>query len=106
MELVQLQPNRADLHNDLGIILGNSQQNDAAIEHFQTAVKLDPKFAKAYGNLALSLARANRTAEAIATSKRGIEVARSTGQQDDAKLAEEWLTHYRDELRHARPQSQ
>lgn len=95
---VQLQPNRAELHNDLGVILGKNQQNEAAIEHFQIAVKLDPKFVQAYSNLALSLAFVNRSAEAIATSQRGIEVARSTGQQEAAKLAEEWLTHYREEL--------
>jgi tetratricopeptide (TPR) repeat protein len=105
-QAVQLQPNRADLHDELGSMLGKNHEYDAAIEHFQTAVKLDPKFVRAYSNLALSLALANRPTEAIATSQRGIEVARATGQQDVAKLAEEWLTHYREELRHAGPQSQ
>jgi protein O-mannosyl-transferase len=97
-QAIELEPNRADLHNDLGIILGKNQQNDAAIEHFQIAVKLDPKFAQAYSNLALSLALINRPSEAIATSQRGIAVARSTGQLDVAKLSEEWLMHYQEEL--------
>jgi tetratricopeptide (TPR) repeat protein len=105
-QAVQLQPNRADLHNQLGVMLNKNQQNDSALEHFQTAVKLDPKFAEAYANLALSLAFANRPTEAMATSQRGIEVARSTGQHDVAKLAEEWLTHYQEELRRAGAQSQ
>jgi Flp pilus assembly protein TadD len=98
-QAIQLQPSRADLHNELGAILGKSQQNDAALEHFQAAVKLDPKFAEAYGNLAVSLALANRPAEAIAASQRGIELAHTTGQHEVAKSAEEWLTHYREELR-------
>jgi tetratricopeptide (TPR) repeat protein len=97
-QAIVLQPNRAGLHNDLGIVLGKNQQNEAAIEQFQIAVKLDPKFAQAYSNLALILARLNRPAEAIATSQRGIDVARSTGQQEIVKVAEEWLGHYRDEL--------
>jgi tetratricopeptide (TPR) repeat protein len=97
-QAIELEPNRADLHNDLGIVLGKNQQNDAAIEHFQIAVKLDPRFAQAYSNLALTLALINRPAEAIATSQRGIAVARSTGQMDVAKLSEEWLTHYQEEL--------
>jgi protein O-mannosyl-transferase len=97
-QAILLQPSRADLHNDLGVLLGKKEQNEAAIEQFQIAVKLDPKLAQAYSNLALILARLNRPAEAIATSQRGIDVARSTGQQEIVKFAEEWLSHYRDEL--------
>lgn len=97
-QAIELEPNRADLHNDFGIILGKNQQNDAAIEHFRIAVKLDPRFAQAYSNLALSLALINRPSEAIATSQQGIAVARSTGQLDVAKLSEEWLMHYQEEL--------
>lgn len=105
-QAIRLEPNRADLHNELGVVLGKNQQNEAAIEQFEIAVRLDPKFAQAYGNLGLSLALINRPAEAIEISQRGIEVARSTGQQDVAKLAEEWLAHYREELRRADPRSQ
>ena len=97
-QAIVLQPNRADLRNDLGVLFGKNQQNEAAIEQFQIAVKLDPKYAQAYSNLALILARLNRPAEAIAVSQRGIDVARSTGQEEIVKLAEEWLSHYRDEL--------
>jgi tetratricopeptide (TPR) repeat protein len=105
-QALRLQPNRADLHNELGTILGKNKQNEAAIEHFRIAIELDPKFAQAYGNLGLSLALNNRPAEAIASSQRGIDVARSTGQLDVAKLGEEWLAHYREELRRASSQSQ
>jgi tetratricopeptide (TPR) repeat protein len=98
-QAIQLAPRRADLECDLGTLLGENQQYEAAVEHFQAALGHAPNFAKAYFNLALSLARLNRPTEAIATFNRGIQVARSNGQQDLAKSAEEQLAHYREELR-------
>jgi tetratricopeptide (TPR) repeat protein len=105
-QAIELAPNRADLEYDLGTLLGENQQNEAAVKHFQAALAHDPNFAKAYFNWAVSLAQLNRRTEAIAISKRGIEVALSNGQQDVAKLGEEWLMHYQEELRRAGPQSQ
>jgi Flp pilus assembly protein TadD len=96
---VQLAPSRADLHDELGVIFGRSNQNQLAIEQFQAAVQLDPNLARAYNNLAVSLALANRPGEAISAAQRGIEVGRAIGQQDIVRVAQEWLSHYREELR-------
>ncbi len=102
MQAIQLQPGRADLHNSLGVLLGKNERANEAIAEFQAALRVDPKSAQAYSNLALTYALTGRSEEAIATSQRGIEVARSTGHQEEAKMAEEWLTHYRAELEQTR----
>lgn len=102
---IRLSPTRADLHNDLGVILGQNSENELAIEQFQTAIVLDPRLARAYNNLAVSLALASRSAEAISMAERGIEVARSAGQKEAVQMAEEWLSHYREELRQVQAKS-
>lgn len=98
---IKLDGNQPDVHNNLGDALRKSSQIDRAIEHYQTAVRLKLDFMPACANLAQTLALANRSQEAIAVSEKSIEVARSTGQQEALEQFEEWLKHYRTELRRA-----
>jgi tetratricopeptide (TPR) repeat protein len=102
---IQLAPSRADLHDALGVVFGQNNQNQLAVEQFQMAVQLDPKLARAYSNLAMSLALINQSAEATLAAQRGIEVARATGEQETLRITEEWLAHYREELRRAGTQA-
>jgi tetratricopeptide (TPR) repeat protein len=106
---IELRPSRADVHINLADILSESGQPGKAIEHYQTALRLQPEFVPAYINLAKTLAALGRSQDAIATARRGIEVARSSGQKVDAEKIEEWLMHYQTELKRnstADPQSQ
>lgn len=103
---IRLQPARSDLHSELGILLGKAGRNQKAIEEFERALQIDPHFAQAYINLAMVLALANQPAEAIAASERGIALAKSTGKHDIAQAGQEWLDHYRAELRDSKQTQQ
>lgn len=59
-----LQPDYPDLHNYLGIAYGNAGMVDDAIEEFETALKINPKYIKARLNLALVLYENERYPEA------------------------------------------
>jgi tetratricopeptide (TPR) repeat protein len=45
------QPNDADLHNNLGVVLRELGQADAAVGHFRRAIQLNPAFVDAQMNL-------------------------------------------------------
>lgn len=98
-QAVRLRPDFADAHSGLAEALRQAGQPQKAIEHYETALRLKPDFLQAYISLAVVLSSQNRSGEAIATAEKGIAVARSTGHQAQAEQIEEWLKHYRAELR-------
>ncbi|MBM3852101.1 MAG: tetratricopeptide repeat protein [Verrucomicrobia bacterium] len=53
-------PSAPALHNNLGVALLRSGDLDAAIHHFQLALRLDPAHADARSNLALATAAKSR----------------------------------------------
>ena len=52
---VSSQPDSADAHNLLGVALASRGQLDAAVQEFQTAVRLDPQASEPRNNLAHAL---------------------------------------------------
>ena len=52
-KLIALNPKIVFLHNLLGIIFAAQKKSEQAIECYNEAIKLDPKFAMAYNNLGL-----------------------------------------------------
>jgi predicted O-linked N-acetylglucosamine transferase (SPINDLY family) len=50
-QLLQIRPAAAELHNDLGSVLGSQGKWEEAILCFRQALQLQPKFANAYYNL-------------------------------------------------------
>jgi len=48
---LRLNPNNADAHNELGVLLASQGKLKAAVLHFEQAVKLDPNNAAARDNL-------------------------------------------------------
>ncbi len=65
------------------------------------AIQLKADDLHAYANLAQSLAALDQSEEAIATAEKALEIAHSTGQDAAAGEFDEWLKHYRIELRRA-----
>ena len=62
MEVIRLDPRRADVYNDLGIVYARLNSLDQAIESFQAALSIDPDYPEAKANLekARFLKRARR----------------------------------------------
>ena len=69
-----------------------------SVEHFQTALRLDPNFAAAWSNFAKALALLDRSKEAVAAAQQGVKVATATGQTAMAEKIDDWLQHYQKEL--------
>src|SRR6267154_804857 len=56
-KVVRLAPNSPEGHNSLGWVLLAQGEIDSAIVHFQTALKLNPDFARAHLNFSGALVR-------------------------------------------------
>src|ERR1043166_2985950 len=63
---VAAQPRDPRLHNDYGIELQRSGRASDAAAHFRAALELDPRYADAAYNLALSMLNDQRAGEALA----------------------------------------
>jgi tetratricopeptide (TPR) repeat protein len=90
---VQLKPDFADAHTILGVALMHSGKLPEAIGHYRTAIRLKPNSVDAYANLAQALNLADRSHDAVTAAQKGIEIARSTGQDSAASQLQDWLTH-------------
>jgi tetratricopeptide (TPR) repeat protein len=66
-------PREAFAFNSLGIALIRLGQFDQSVEPFRQAIRLDPKFVPAYGNLAASLLALDRLTEARAVLQQAAE---------------------------------
>lgn len=96
---VQLDPVSADAHVILGAALTSTGKIPEAIEHYRAAIRLKPDSVEAYANLAQALSLANQSDEAVATAQKGIEIARSNGQDAVARQLQEWLVNLQAELK-------
>jgi len=63
-ELLNYDPDSAPLRNNLGILLAEQQKPDEAIEQFEKAIAVDPKYSWAYFNDSIVLRERGRTREA------------------------------------------
>lgn len=90
-----LDASSAEAYYNLGTALAATKQFPAAIEAFEHALRLSPNDAATYASLAESYEAAGRSAEALATAQKGLEVARHLSQADEIKLLEAWLAKHR-----------
>jgi superkiller protein 3 len=67
-------PNHADLHYRLGLLLRNRGQLDDAIASFRQAATINPTYMKALIKLGLALSEADQTEEAIEVFKQATDV--------------------------------
>jgi len=64
----------AELEFILGTHAGESADLEAAVDHYRAAVTLEPDYVKAWTNLGVALARADRAGEAIEAYTRALEL--------------------------------
>lgn len=62
------------IHHNLGKVLQDKRQTDAAIEHYLESVRINPKFPPPRNNLGILLAERGRMTEAIEHYTRGVEL--------------------------------
>lgn len=74
-----LRPQLADIHNDLGVVLGSQGRFAEAAPCFARAVSLRSDYAEAHNNLAGALRRLDRLSEAIVHLRRVAELAPNSG---------------------------
>ena len=54
-EAVRLRPDFATAHNNIGLVLAQSDKDDAAVAEFKEAIRIRPDFAEAHANLGATL---------------------------------------------------
>ena len=77
-EAVAFDGNVAAYRDLLGLIYLQLQRPDLAVEHFQRAVQIDPKFADAHFHLGTALAETRRWEEAVTTYRTAIALPNIT----------------------------
>jgi tetratricopeptide (TPR) repeat protein len=73
-QAIATNPNHADLHYRLGLLLKNRGQIEDAIKSFREAVAINPTYTKAQVKLGLALAENDQIDEAIEALKRATEI--------------------------------
>ncbi len=71
---IDVNPDAAAAHNNLGKILLQEDRADEAIEHFRKALTVDPDDAKAENNLGLALVRVGQLEEAARSYQKAVEI--------------------------------
>lgn len=54
LKAIELDPNNAEAHDDLGVVLAQQKHYKQAITHFNRAVEIENNYQKAYHNLAMA----------------------------------------------------
>ena len=73
-ESIAAQPDYAESHNTLGVILVRKNQLEAGIESFQKALVLSPNYAGVYANLAVAFVLQNNPDEAEINLQKAVEL--------------------------------
>ena len=70
-------PNSSILLNISGAILAGQNDLDQAIEKYQDALRIDPKYAQAYNNLGIALHKLNKTEDSIKVYNKAISIKKN-----------------------------
>ncbi|MGD0518122.1 MAG: tetratricopeptide repeat protein, partial [Thermoguttaceae bacterium] len=94
---LSLKPN-FETHYNMGLTLAHLGRLPEAIEHYRRALQFKPDYYAAYLNLMSAYAETGRAAEALATAKKALAIARYQQQTAPARQIEDWLNSYRAKL--------
>lgn len=82
---------RAKTHYQLGVVLGRQKQLSAAIEEFETALRLAPNSAETHYNLGVALAKQGDVRQGISHLRQAQDLCLQQGKLEGAKLIEQAL---------------
>jgi tetratricopeptide (TPR) repeat protein len=71
---LQIDPNNARAHNNLGIALSDQGKLDEAIACYQKALQIDPNYADAHINLGIALSDQGKVDEAIGCYQKALQI--------------------------------
>jgi tetratricopeptide (TPR) repeat protein len=101
--VLELDPEHAAAHINLGTLNYNRQNYNAAEEHYRGAIKIDPRYALAYFDLGNVLDETGRVTEAVQTYTTALQLAPTYADAHyNLALAYEKLKQPRHALRHWR----
>jgi Flp pilus assembly protein TadD len=87
-----LNPNNADAHNNLGILLAKMGRTDEALAHFRKALEIRPEAIGALKNLAVALAQKGYLTNATSGLEKALASAKSAGDEARAKTIAQIIT--------------
>ena len=79
---LQIKPDDADAHFNLGNALLQKGRIDEAIPHFRKTLEINPDYVDAHFNLGLALLQKGKADEAAFHLQKALELARAAGRQD------------------------
>ena len=71
-QAVRLRPDSAEAHNDLGAVLYDVGERDAAVQEYQRALRLQPEFAEAHNNLGVAALSAGQIVAAVGEYRQAV----------------------------------
>ncbi len=74
LDAAKLDPDNALAHYGLGVVLNDKVERDAAIEHYNVALRIDPDHPQSQYNLGCALAAKKVTSQAVAALIKAIEL--------------------------------
>ena len=106
-QALQLNPNNAVAHNNLGNLLARQGSLDEAIAHYRRALRIKSDFAKAHNNLGIALARQGKAEESVFHFQQALRIEPDFAEAHNnlglvlvqQGKPEEAIEHYRQALR-------
>lgn len=71
---IELNPDNAEAHDDLGVILAQRGEIESAIKHFSHTIRIDPNYQKAHHNLAMTLYTCGKNHHALNAINRALQL--------------------------------
>ena len=91
---LQLNPDSAEAHNNLGLALAQQKKWDAAIAHYERALQLNPDSAETHQNLGVALAAQGKLDEAMQHFQQALKLATAQNNPALAKAIRTQMKSY------------